>query len=358
MEAWSDSPIENFKLKFFLDTNILVFLIDGTYVGLSNTILKFNELGFVDLVSSNFVIFEFLGVRKKEHYLRMALADLTTPEGTINVSTLLKYRDGFDVPSVNFAGIREAIQKKVGEELEKITNDFNIIYSSNLLHDDLLSPTFDICLSSKISKEDSLVLTSSLLPEPSKPEKQINLLSKDEQFIKAFQEFDINSILDEHSLCKPDVLSISKISLISGDFVNLTAAQDIARLEEFLPKKLLEMIVTKNDDLYLGETFTPENHGWPADVICFKIKVNKELPANSFITIIGNDLSFIYTSKHIMNDFRQNGTVIQLPFVTNDDGSTNISFKMLDDEGKNLAQDIIDFLKRSGNKIFIHPDSL
>ncbi|MBL7867334.1 MAG: hypothetical protein JNM71_04890 [Flavobacterium lindanitolerans] len=357
MEAWSDTPIvENFKIKFFLDTNILSFLIDGSHQGLTDAISMFNKLGFVDLLSSNYVIFEFCGIRKKEHYLRLALSNLTTPAGYINVSTLLKY-NGYSVPGVDFFALQPQIKAAVEQELIRITNDFNINYSANLLHNDLIHPTFDICLSSKISREDSLVLTSSILPESKKPDENINLLSKDEQFSQAFTEFDINNILKGHSLPIPKVISISNIALSSGSFVNLTSDQDVVRLNSFLPSKLFEMICDKNADLLLGRIFMPNGVGFPQDIICFKLQLNKELPVDPFITIISKDLNFIYTSKVRITDFRQNGTLITLPFTTADDTKNNISFKMLGENGSFLPQNMINSLKEEGNMLFIHPDS-
>lgn len=357
MEAWSDSPVENFKIKFFLDTNILAFLVDGSYTGLTAAISLFNSIGFVDLVSSNYVIFEFCGIRKKEHYLRFALSSLKTPAGYVNVSSLLRYKDGYSVQDVDFYSLQPQIKQAVEQDLEKIAVDFNINYSSNLLHNDLIHPTFDICLSSKISREDSLVLTSSILPEASKPEGNVNLLSKDEQFSKAFKEFDVDTILANHSLPKPDVISISNISLNNGTNVNLTSAQDDVRLNSFLPEKLFEMICRKNVDLLLGRIFTPNSAGFPQNVICFKLRLDKELPIDPFITIISKDLNFIYTSKVRITDFRQNGNPVVLPFKTTDDTQNNLSFKMFDENGVDLPKNIIDSLKEEGNMVFIHPDS-
>ncbi|MCB0749465.1 MAG: hypothetical protein KDC90_18550, partial [Ignavibacteriae bacterium] len=129
MENWSDTPvIEDFKIKYFLDTNILIFLIDDTYSGISKAFDILNKLQFVDLVSSKFVIFEFVGVRKKEHFLRICVNDYN-----VNISTLLKFGSkGFNIPEVNFDDVQPTIKTLVEDELEKITNDFGIVYSDNL----------------------------------------------------------------------------------------------------------------------------------------------------------------------------------------------------------------------------------
>jgi len=353
MEEWSDSPvIEHFKIKYFLDTNILVFLVDDTYTGVTKAIDILNKLEFVDLVSSKFVIFEFVGVRKKEHYLQKCVN-----ENDVNISTLLTYGSkGFNIPEVRFEDIQPEIKTLVESELEKITNDFGIAYSDNLLHDDLLKPTFDVCLSSKLSKEDSLVLVSALLPEPNKPEKIIHLVSKDEHFSKSVKDPNLLPIYENHSLNIPDIGWIPKIEL-DASHVNLTSSSDDGRLDQFIPKKVLQLIISKNQDLYIGKTFTPQGEGFPANGVCFKLPLKKQLPNDIFLTIIGHDLSFIYSSKHRIDEFWHNGGALPNNFSTNQENQTNISFLIRDENGANLSDEMMAKIREVGNTVFIHPDS-
>ena len=185
MENWSDQPVNEFKIKFFLDTNILSFVLDNTYSGVTSTIQILGQSDFVDLVSSRFVIFELAGIRKREHYLR-EIVKAQGGTGTLNMSSLLKYKDGFNAPEVEFSSIMAQIKQQVEQEIQTIINIHYIDYKGNVLHDELLEPTVEICLSSKISKEDSLVLISSLLPEKQKPEVAISLITKDKQFSEAY----------------------------------------------------------------------------------------------------------------------------------------------------------------------------
>ncbi|MCB0749285.1 MAG: hypothetical protein KDC90_17620, partial [Ignavibacteriae bacterium] len=212
-------------------------------------------------------------------------------------------------------------------------------------------------LSTKLSKEDSLVLVSALLPEPSKPEKIIHLVSKDEQFASSVNDTNLTAIYTDHSLSSPDVDWINKIELESGTWVNLTNKQDDARLDAFLPAKVSELIKTKNTELYLGRTFTPGGNGFPANALCFKIDLNKKLPRNIFITIISKDLTFIYSSKHSIPEFWQNGSAIPDNFSTNEEAQTNISFLITDENEINLSAEIMGRLREEGNLVFIHPDS-
>ena len=195
MENWSDEPVDQFRIKFFLDTNILAYLIDGTYTGLTNTIEFLKKCEFANLVSSNYVIFELVGIRKREHYLREVLTKSTVAGGTVNISSLLKYKDDFDAPGVKFIDVKSSIKSNVEAELQKIVNDFGIIYEDNLLHNKLLQPTFDINLLTKVSKEDSLVLASSIWPDELTKESFVCLVSNDKDFVAGCEEFDLDEVV-------------------------------------------------------------------------------------------------------------------------------------------------------------------
>ncbi|UPT67958.1 MAG: hypothetical protein M0D57_04660 [Sphingobacteriales bacterium JAD_PAG50586_3] len=150
-KVWSDSPIhEAFSIKFFTDTNLLVYLVDHTYPNLNNFIAILNSVGFTRVISSQYVMFEFVGVRKREHYLRV-VADNSqkTPDGKINFGSLIKYQNKYDAPNVVFEDSILLVKKEVDNELESIIRDYNIDYTYSSLHQDQLSPTFDICLSFK-----------------------------------------------------------------------------------------------------------------------------------------------------------------------------------------------------------------
>ncbi len=104
---------------------------------------------------------------------------LKLPDGKINFSSLIKYKDGYNVPKANFEDLSPNIQKEVNEEVEKISTEFGIKYDYSSLHEDQLAPTFDVCLTSKISNQDSLVLVSSVLPQPRTTYDNVVLLTND-----------------------------------------------------------------------------------------------------------------------------------------------------------------------------------
>jgi hypothetical protein len=358
MEQWSDDPINDFKVKFYLDTNILSYLLDKTYSGVTSTIQILGTLPFVNLVSSRFVVFELAGIRKREHYLR-EMVTVQSGTGTVNMSSLLKYKDGFSAPEIDFNTIKDKIKKQVENELQEIADIHFIDYKANVLHNELLEPTVELCLLSKISKEDSLVLISALLPEKQKPETGVSLITKDQQFSDAYDEFDLQPFLDSYTLCNPDIENIKRISLNNGVNVNLTHAADDPRLPQFWIEKIKELIVKKNSSLLLGQTFRPTSAGLPQNCLCFKLIANTNLPNNIVVTFISKRLDFIYSVKSSVIEFWNSTRLTAYPFIS--DQVVNISFLAYDhDEAGNqipVSNDIINILREEGHMVFIHPDS-
>ncbi len=359
MENWSDEPVDQFRIKFFLDTNILAYLIDGTYTGLTNTIEFLKKCEFANLVSSNYVIFELVGIRKREHYLREVLNKSTVAGGKVNISSLLKYKDDFDAPGVNFIDVKSSIKSNVETELQKIVNDFGIIYEDNILHNKLLQPTFDINLHTKVSKEDSLVLASSLWPDELTKETFVCLVSNDKDFVDGCAEFDLDEVVNPHTLVKPTIEHIRAMKLGGIVNINLTSNNDDARLPDYLPKKIKELLIKKNLNLYLGKTIPCGNGPNFNGIICFNLKANTSLNQGLYITIIGNNLDFIYTIKIKIDEFWDQARINNYPYTNTED--RNISFKPFELSGDNqhvaLPANIITKLRESGNLVFINPDS-
>jgi len=359
METWSDLPVrERFRVKFYLDTNILAYLVDNTYSGLTTTMNYLRVSEFADLVSSKYVIFEFVGIRKREHYLQKVLQKSKSAAGKVNISSLLKYKDNFNAPEVKFEDVQADIKAAVEAELQDITTNFGIDYSANILHDDLLKPTFDINLTSRISKEDSLVLASAVWSDASTKEKFVIIASNDKDFIDNYDTAILNTVFANHGLTPPEVEHLRDIKLKSGTKVNLTDATDDVKLADFLPSKLKELIVEKNKSLYLGKTIPCGNGAaFPTDVVCFTLNPNTSLNSNIYLTIIGKDLDFIYSTKLPTSSFWNQTQIGAYPFQSAIE--TNISFRPMDDVSGTphpLVAAIISRLRESGNLVFINPD--
>jgi hypothetical protein len=363
MEPWSDLPVRSrFRIKFYLDTNILAYLVDNTYSGLTQTINYLKDSEFADLVSSKYVIFEFVGIRKREHYLQKVLdKSKSGVSGRVNISSLLKYKDNFNAPEVKFEDVQADIKTTIEAELESITNNFGIDYSANILHDSLLNPTFDINLSSKVSKEDSLVLTSSVWTDATTKESFVVLASNDQQFFESYEPSLLNPVFASHGLTPPLIEHLRDIKLGSGTKVNLTDSNDDAKLTTFLPSKLIALILAKNQSLFLGETFLPAGAGFPTDAICFKLQPNTLLKNNIYLTIIGKNLEFIYSVKCPVADFFYNSLTPIATYPFTNATEVNVAFTPKDNAtGTLLSLDaaIISRLREDGNLIFINPDGM
>lgn len=363
MEPWSDLPVRSrFRIKFYLDTNILAYLVDNTYSGLTQTINYLKDSEFADLVSSKYVIFEFVGIRKREHYLQKVLdKSKSSVSGRVNLSSLLKYKDNFNAPEVKFEDVQADIKNTVEAELQSITNNFGIDYSANILHDSLLNPTFDINLSSKISKEDSLVLSSAVWADSTTKESFVVLASNDQQFFESYEPSLLNPVFSSHGLTPPVIEHLKDIKLASGTKVNLTDSNDDAKLITFLPSKLAALILAKNQSLFLGKTFPPAGVGFPADAICFKLQPNTELNNNIYLTIIGKNLDFIYSVKCPVVDFFYNSPTPIAIYPFTNAAEVNVAFTPKDNAtGTPLSLNaaIINRLREEGNLIFINPDGI
>lgn len=360
MESWSDLPVrERFRIKFYLDTNILAYLVDNTFSGLTYTINFLKDSVFADLISSKYVIFEFVGIRKKEHYLREMVKSSTSGTGQINMSSLLKYRDDFNAPEVDFNSVKDSIKDNVLNELEIITNNFEIDYGKNLLHDSLLLPTFEITLSSKISRHDALMYVSSIWADTLCREEFIFIMSNDESFVKNCSDPSLDMVLEQHNLHKPHVEWLKSMKEKDEHRLSLTISSHDSQLNTYLPTKLKELIIEKNQQYFLGKTIHPGNGlGFPKNVVCFMLPENTELNNNLYLTIIGKDFDFIYSTKLPVKEFYDQVPIQNYPLKK--DITTDISFRPLEYDSNGiqnpLPRNIVNRLRETGNLIFINPD--
>ena len=90
MEKWS-AQLEKFTINFFLDTNILVYLVDDKYPSLTAFIKSLSEAPVVGLYASEYVLSEFIGVRKQEDYFQTVLEKAREKGTKINVSEFIRH---------------------------------------------------------------------------------------------------------------------------------------------------------------------------------------------------------------------------------------------------------------------------
>jgi hypothetical protein len=358
MQPWSDDPIhEDFRVKFFVDTNLLVYLVDHTYENLNDFIDILNESKFAVIFSSKFVLFEFVGVRKREHYLRIAAANSKkTKNGETNLSSLFKYRDSYDAPNTAFDQVAPDIKRLVNEDIEKIKSEFLIDLDNNSLHEDQLLPTFDVCLTSKISNQDSLVLVSSVLPLKKVVNENVIVLTNDGMFVSSCQSGNIAQTLATHSIAAPEIMSIDSIP----NQIRLKENIDKATLKSRTYSFLLDLITKKLQKRFLGKTFTPDSPNFPADCVCFKLTEACTITESMYISVVGKDLDFVYTTKKKVSLWH-NGAALPGGFTSPVDNKINVAYKIVEvlDDGKDGSPiaEVINALRANNNLVFVHPDS-
>ena len=357
MEEWSDQPLGSFRVKFFLDTNIFSYLVDKTYSGLSTAITLLKDSSFADLVSSKYVIFEFIDVRKKTLYLE-EVNRLTGKNKSLDPNVIVRYKEHFENPQVKFHVFKETIKNQIEEELKIIIQDFEIVCDENILHDSLLAPTKEINLFSKISREDSLISVSSVWQEVSSKENFLVLLTRDKPFVDSFREVDLQFIFDNYDLTSPTVEYVESMQLSGAYHLNLTDRNHDAQIPEYLKNKIKELIIKRNQQYFLGKTIPCGNSAnFPTNVVCFKLLENTPLNNNLYLTIIGKELDFIYSTKLPVTEFRDQVPIQNYPLqkaVT-----TDISFRpMVDNNGTPTAlpANVLSRLRENGNLIFINSD--
>jgi hypothetical protein len=363
---------------------LLIYLLDNRYPSLNIFIELLNGpyRHFVELKSSQYVIFEFVGVRKKQHYQRIVIENLSKTSERIDklIDGFQKFRDAdkyylhdeeFD--DIKFANVIIDIKKRVEEDIDKVINEFNIKYDSNTFHLGQLDPTFAICLTSKISNYDSLVLISSVFPEPNAFYQNIVFLTADTNLISFYDPEHVESVLSKQSIPIPEVHNIANLQIAKGAAKNLTIADKKEDLEEAVKDTLLSIIKNRLTKTYLGTTVEPKNPEIPEDIVFIKLVENYPLvekieammnasPRKEiFVTIISKDLDFIYTTKKEVNFWHDNSQITpgcKLP-VDQNDVIVSFSIKDKDEEGNEIPVEdsILDSLRARGNSVFIHPDS-
>jgi hypothetical protein len=198
MEPWSDQPLGYFSIKFFLDTNILTYLVGNTYSGVDIAINQLKNSPFARLVSSKYIVFEFIDVRKKTLYLQ-EVNRITGNNKTLDPNVIIRYKEYFENQNVDFHGFKQTINTQIESEIEIIKN-LEIDCDENILHDEILGPTKEINLFTKISREDSLISVSSVWQDVAIKEDFLVLLTRDKPFVDSFNEIDLRFIFDKYGL--------------------------------------------------------------------------------------------------------------------------------------------------------------
>ena len=194
---------EKYRVNIYLDTNILVDYIEGTYPLLNKSIDYLCSCPFVSLRSSHYVLFEYTEVRKYHLFMSKSGKTKCTSFKDRLYSLFRKKNKELDKDalkakikktwnrnSVDYNHIKVEVINKIQEELNILRNNLNLNFDEHVLHELLVFPTNSLCLSTKISKEDCLVLVSCMHPkEDEKLEHFHNTISQRGFFFLIFDTY-------------------------------------------------------------------------------------------------------------------------------------------------------------------------
>lgn len=358
----SVSPFGNIKVA--LDTNILSYLLDNTYPNLNKFLKTLKDSGLVDLFCPQFVIYELIEIRKLEHYIRKVHNKTTAAGGMMNFSSVLKYRKDWSAAELDYGEIFEDIITLVEGDIQEIYDDYGIDYNDASIHKELWKPHQELVLSSKISKEDSLVLLSSVYPEIGKIEHYVVFLTNDEKFYKGYAGTGkdkiekLNEVFTNNNIPQPTVLKINDIILpiskTKYDVIKDTKTDE--EIRQFVNNFIFEHFQIKNAKFLLGNIIPCECKD-KKDMFCFHLKAD-ELNKEIYFSILTKELSVINIPRTSSN-FWAYGEIKHYPYIPNqDERCRKISIKLLDDGGNSLlTEEKLNKIMVSENLVFIHPDT-
>lgn len=351
MKEWSQLCHNKLTASIFLDTNILSYLLDQSYPALTSLITFFSQKCCVKLVSSDFCQLELVGIRKREHYLRAIIEKANANNVLVNCSSLLKYHNQYNCVEIDFQQVLPTIQQKVNEDINKIVTNYGVKFD-NIFHEDLFAPARDICLSSKISKEDSFVIISALNPQPNLYERICFIITHDGDFVKWHNEVEgilRTNVYDYHNLSYPILIDQRQAfgcNLDKGDF-------DADRIL----KNFCKEYISKNDEYYIGKTLVPTGGNMPPNMIALKTKEGVVIHQQQYITIISKDLDFCITTSNRVTFYHRNAQVEDNSTMGNANTVTCLFENINEDLPEETYKEILSELQQKDHLVFYHPDN-
>ena len=353
--------MEEFRINFFLDTNILCYLIDNTYPALTGFIKSLGKMPVVSLFTSEYVLAELIEVRKKEDYYQEVVKRSKKDKRYINISSFITHNKRYDIPHYTYGGeLIPPVKTRVDKDIEKIVNGFGITYDSKF-NDRLLSPMKDVCLSTRISREDSLVLVSSLFRgDKTVIPNRVVVLTNDDDFEKwcDSSKSDIETDLRSNGLSMPYVEHLKRLGkMITGDnkrwdlISNATTKEDGEVIAlEYVTKCLMWMF----KDRFIG-LVKPTTRATKAPKNTLFVKVKASMLNNDIYTIVLNkNLTYMYCPQN-KADFYRDGKSLVKPFIPKSK-KDKVSY-VVNLRDKETPR-VFNQLNKEDNLVFIHPDSI
>lgn len=350
-----------FRLVVALDTNILAYLIDNTFPNLTQFIEMLNDSNIVDFRCSKFALYELIGIRKLEHYLRCLINETSKPGGEVNFSSALKYKNYFSAPELDYDTARQLIRTKVENDLKRVYNEFNITFLKATIEDNLWEAFVDLLLDTKISKEDALLFLTSYNLNEETSSRKLMFLTNDKELFKILSDDNTYPRIAPFGLPQYDIHPIDEIKL-NGTNYNLTDNKTpLNKNQVNLTTKefILEKLRLRFNDLFLGQvvrcTCSRANR---ERLLCINLHSGKTLKSDMFISIVSSVDYSVYNHPVKISRWEHEGTELHLPYTVQVGQSDYyVSVEITTSTGELLSPELMSKITAKNNLVFIHPDT-
>ena len=342
---------DKFKIDIFLDTNILVDYVLGTKPILNHSINYLNNKRSVRLRSSHYVEFELTEVLKICFFGHSVLGHYPDKKEKLYIKN-----HNWDTNGLDYTQKMQEVSTIVNEKMSMLDSTFNRLFDDHVLHENLIVPTCNFILQSKVSREDCMVTISSVFPTNDDRLQYVALFSNDSQLCSAItgNKETINSVLSQEGLKTPVILNAKKLYYNSGKIqLNISDNEyDNETIEKFWDNMILELVKKKNIDAYIGSTY---KFGKPNTVsgkcIYFNLQNTNTLNDANSILFFTNDaeetISIRVKTKKGNLEFWNGGHPVSLP---NDNANDlRYSFRPFDDM---LDSDEFEKLREPNHLVF------
>lgn len=298
-------------VPIYLDTNILVDYIDGTYPLLNKSISILQACPFVQLRSSHYVRFEFVEIRK------ILLFSQKVNGRNPSQREKERIKQTWELAGHKYVDYAHEIELQVIRELKIISEDLKITFDDHVLHEQLILPTSELILRTSLSREDSLVLTSSVYPNVDVFLDFVVLLTMDKQFCNASSSLPHNIIglFASHRTNMPHIMNARCVQCANkGAMLNMTLDfKDEDVVQEVWNNIISNLIVEKNKAQFAGITYKYGGKGNASKCVYFKLKADTGvLESSTSLCIIPSTLDTqIILKVDAHNFYWNNGTIIE-----------------------------------------------
>jgi len=335
-------------VNVYLDTNILLDYIEGNYPSLNISIEYLAGNPFVHLRSSHYVLFELVENRKA----RLFFEKTKKPDDKYKKGMIKRNwsNNGHD-----YLEFSNDIKEQVMKDVTHLKDDLNIDFNEHVLHEGLLYPSNEVCLNTKISKEDSLVTVSCMNPKLNEPLDYCLILTHDRQYYNSFSaaQTDISKILENRNIKIPKLINVVQFPLNSTgsytDLYNITSSTKVKELwNHMILNSLKEMLI----DAYIGRTYKFGTKGIPTKCIYINAEesIGKELRSSDGLICISKDLEqykIISGDKENPLTYWNMGKSVTLPVLI--ENEPYFSFYI-----KNLKDEDLKWMREKGNIVFYY----